>query len=136
MKYLGLDWGMKKIGVAVSEGDIASPLTTLRVDNFNQAISKAVLLINKQRAQIIIIGKPEGEMGRNVDRVVNELKKRGFEVIVADETLSSYDARQLLIKRGVSKTKRNQEDSLSAAIILQNYLDEEYKSVPKLSTEK
>lgn len=121
MKYLGVDFGLRKIGLAVSEGEIAAPLKILEVSSFKDALEK----IKKEAVSFdkIIIGKPDGEVGKKVARLILHLKKEGIDVEEWDETLSSQKALDLMIKTGIGKKKRRIYDAYSAALILQDYLD-------------
>lgn len=121
MKYLGVDFGMRRIGLATSEGEIASPLTTLEVKNFHDAVEK-VSVISKEFDKIII-GLPEGKIGQTVLGFVKALKKMGHDAETADETLSSQKAIQTMIDQHTSKKARRINDATAAAIILQDYLD-------------
>ncbi|MBI4035537.1 Holliday junction resolvase RuvX [Candidatus Daviesbacteria bacterium] len=123
MRYLGIDFGLRRIGLAVSEGNIASPWQVLKVRNFSDAIEKTTQLIKEGNFQKIIIGLPEGKIGKYINGFVNALKKRGFDVTSADETLSSKRALDQLIKLNTPKLKRHINDDTAAAIILQDYLD-------------
>lgn len=124
MRYLGVDLGFKKIGLSVSDGEIAIPLKTIKVANFEEAISKIVSVIEDEIADLIIIGNPEGEMGKAVKKVSDRLKSKGFEVVLADETLSTQQSQTLMIEMGLGKKDRRDDNSIAAAIILQRYLDE------------
>ena len=123
MKYLGIDFGLRRIGLAISEGDLASPWQILEVKSFSDAVEKTSIIIKEGHFQKIVVGLPEGKMGQNVAGFVNALDKRGLNVEVVDETLSSKKALQVIIKQGASQKKRRFEDAYSAAEILQNYLD-------------
>lgn len=124
MRYLGIDWGLKKIGVAVSEGELASPLKTLKVSGLDDAINKVVGCIEDEIADLIVLGCPEGEMGEMVKKVAKRLKAEGFEVKLADETLSTQESKALMIEMGLGQKDRREDNAVSAAIILQRYLDE------------
>ncbi len=123
MKYLGIDFGIKRIGLAVSEGELAAPWKILRVKNFNDALDKILKIIKGNEFQEIIIGLPEGKMGSIIRRFVRALDKNGINVKTQDETLSSKKAKEAMIESGVSKKGRRFEDAYSAAEILQNSLD-------------
>ncbi len=123
MKYLGIDFGIKRIGLAVSEGELATPWQILEVSSFNDASEKILKLAKENEFQEIIIGLPEGKMGNVVRGFVKALEKNGITVKTADETLSSKKAKRVMIESGVSKKGRRFEDAYSAAGILQNYLD-------------
>lgn len=123
MKYLGIDFGLRRIGLATSEGSISAPLKILEVKNFHDGLEKIEEVIKKEGIEKIIIGLPEGKMGQTVKGFVKSLEKKGFEVEVADETLSSKKALESAIILNASQKKRRFNDDLSAAIILQDYLD-------------
>ncbi|EKD84747.1 MAG: hypothetical protein ACD_38C00165G0004 [uncultured bacterium] len=123
MKYLGIDFGLRKIGLAVSEGELASPWQILAVKGFSDAIEKTSQIIKEGNFEKIIIGLPEGKMGQVVKGFVNALKKNGIDVETADETLSSKKGLKAMIKAGIGVKNRRNEDAFSAAGILQDYLD-------------
>ncbi|MBI2019328.1 pre-16S rRNA-processing nuclease YqgF [Candidatus Daviesbacteria bacterium] len=123
MKYLGVDFGLKKIGLAVSEGEFASPWQIVKVKNIPDAVGKIGSIIEKGSFPKVIVGLPEGKMEKNVIGFVKALKKRGFEVETAPETLSSKRALKSMIEQGVRQKKRREEDAYSAAEILQQFLD-------------
>ncbi len=116
MKYLGVDYGLKRIGLAISEGELASPWQVVDAKNFSEIIKKISF-------KKIIVGLPEGKMGKNVVKFVNSLKKQGFAVETADETLSSKRALEVMIGQKAGQKKRRSNDAAAAAIILQDYLD-------------
>ncbi len=123
MKYLGIDFGLKRIGLAISEGNIASPWKIVEVRNFPDAIEKISKIMTDEGFEKVVVGLPEGKMGENVVGFVKGLRSLGFYVETADETLSSKKALKGMITLGVSKKDRRLLDAYSAAEILQNYLD-------------
>lgn len=123
MKYLGIDFGLRRIGLAVSEGELVSPWQVLEIKSFSDAVEQISKLIKEEKFEKIIIGVPEGKMAQNTAGFVNALKKQGFEVETAPETLSSKRALQIMIEQGIGQKKRRHEDAYSAAEILQDYLD-------------
>lgn len=124
MKFLGVDWGLTRIGLAISEGVLASPYKTLEVKNLDQALSKLLGVLESENIDQVVIGKPEGGMGKKVEKLVKKLKSLGLNVVETDETLSSQQAQQEMINLGVSQKKRGDDNSVAAAIILQEFLDE------------
>lgn len=121
MKYLGVDFGLKRIGLARSEGQLASPwkaIEGLSFDSLLQQLQKEASFFDK-----IVVGLPEGKMGKLVKRLVRLLKASGLEIVEADETLSSQIAKARMIELNIPRKKRMVNDAYSAAIILQNYLD-------------
>lgn len=123
MKYLGVDFGLKRIGLAISEGDLASPLKVITVFSLTDAVGKIIREIKGNRVDKVVIGMPEGEAGRAARKLVDSLKKDGLDVESTDETLSTQNASKLMIEMGIPQKKRRQNDAQAAALILQNYLD-------------
>lgn len=112
MNYLGIDYGAVKIGVALATGPLAEPLTTIKTEKALQSIK---LLINKHNIDSVVVGDcPEFFLNKLSDLAI---------VHQADETLSSYDARQSLLHTS-QKKRRLSEHAVSATIILQNWLDQ------------
>lgn len=125
MKYLGVDWGLKRIGLAISEGFLASPHTTLNVHNLQGAVEEVIKVVKQENIDRVVIGKPEGEMGKRVEEVVRKFQHFGVDIVLSDETLSTQDAKRLMIEMNLSKKSRKEDNAVAAAIILQRYLDEE-----------
>lgn len=126
MKYLGLDWGLKKIGLAISEGEVASPLDILSIpkNSLQEVVAKVVAVAKEKNIEQMVIGKPEGEIGRMVEKVATKLKKEGLRVVLTDETLSTREAKEVMLRMGIRQKARRQDNAMAAAIILQRYLDE------------
>lgn len=123
MRYLGVDFGLKKVGLASSGGTLAAPLKTIEVKGFRDAVEKVEKLVTAEGFDKVIVGLPEGKIGQTVLGFVNALQKLGIDAETCDETLSSKRAKQLMIELGVSVKKRRFEDDIAAAQILQDYLD-------------
>lgn len=123
MKYLGIDYGLRKIGLAISDGQLASVYDVLNISSLNDALSRIKNIIDKEDISQVVIGIPEsGAAKKNAERFAQKLSLL-ISVIRTDETLSSQNAKNLMINLGVGKKERENEDSYSAALILQNFLD-------------
>lgn len=123
MKYLGVDYGLKKVGLAISEGFVAQPLKVLEVSSLKDAVVRVMRVIKDEGVDLVVVGMPEGgRAARVTKRFVGELRKY-VKVLEADETLSSRRALSLMIETGFSKKNREKEDAVSAALILQEFLD-------------
>ncbi|MCF7795300.1 Holliday junction resolvase RuvX [Patescibacteria group bacterium] len=120
MKYLAIDWGEKRIGVAVGNDDpkLAMPLST--ASNYKELLE----IIKEEEPDKIILGDPlsmSGEVSLSVsfnnfkNRLTAEIKQ---EIILVDERLSSISADKLTGKR-IKATR----DSVSAMVILESYLE-------------
>jgi putative Holliday junction resolvase len=133
-RILGIDYGTKRIGLALSDptNTLASPLATIQNDK--KSIEKILDIINKNDVSEIVIGYPfnmngtQSKICDEVDEFILKLSKRTDRKIVKrDERLTSYIAQQQIIESVKSKKKRQNKsllDQFSARIILQEYLDE------------
>lgn len=138
MRYLALDVGDRRVGVAVSDrtGLIATPLTVVHRKSKAEDFIKIARLMREQGACGLVVGQPlnaDGSAGPQVARVDRyaqalalALRDEGLEVtmIFWDEYLSTQRAQQVMIAAGRrSKDRRMQIDAVAAAVILQDYLD-------------
>lgn len=118
-KYLGIDYGRKKIGLAISDGKLAEPYRVVRFENLDQATFKILEEREKLGALELVVGVTEGEMGKE-----QETFAKTIGAVTFDETLSTQDAQNFSIEAGIKRSKRkNMEDAYAATIMLQNYLD-------------
>ena len=130
-RLLGLDIGEKRIGVAISDelGMIASPLMTINATG--DVLAEMRTLITKYDIPLIVVGLPvglsgrEGPQAKKVRAVADALAADlGIDIVYSDERLSSTVAEAALISQGTRRDKRKQQiDSMAAAVILQGYLD-------------
>lgn len=137
-KYLSLDYGLKRIGVSVSD---ASKIYAFQRDYFHndsKFLPSLIDLIKSENIIRIIIGRPlrfnsekthiTDEVDNFSKKLITELKKNSIdcEVTFFDERLTSSLAQYNLNASGLSKKKRKDKgniDTISAQIILQDYLD-------------
>lgn len=121
MKYLGIDFGLRRVGLAVSYGNLASPWKVIEGSGFLDLVGK----IQKEAKDFdkVVVGIPEGKMGKIVKRAVKFLKQNGLDVMEADETLSSQTATSKMVELNIPRKKRRVSDAYSAALILQSWLD-------------
>lgn len=122
MIILGIDYGEKQVGVAISYGTSASPLTTFFK---NEAIHEITQLIRKMEITTCIIGLPQGKLVRAVKTFGSKLKdKSNCPVFYWDETLSSKIAQNILISSPYSrKHRQKKEHETAAAVMLESYLE-------------
>ncbi len=123
MKYLGIDYGLKRVGLALSEGELASAWKIIEINGLSDAVTKISTVIKQENIDQVVIGLPEGAMGKAVNNFVSMMQKQGFNIETTDETLSTRQATHLMIKLGKSKKARRSNDAIAACEILQNYLD-------------
>jgi len=130
-RYLGLDIGEVRIGVAVSDelGMIASPVGMIpRKANVAAELRKHIA---EYRPAKLVVGLPVGLSGREGPqaKATREFAEAlseevGVPLEYYDERMSSSIAEQALISQGTRREKRKQHvDAMAAAIILQGYLD-------------
>lgn len=127
MRYLGIDYGKSKVGLAISEGQIASPFKVLSINSLDSALSQVETVIESEEITRVVVGIPEGTTGEMVKKFVkalnNRMKDKQVEVIETDETLTSVDARKMMIDLNLSQKERQKEDAYSAMLILQRFLN-------------
>lgn len=138
MKVLGLDYGDRRIGVAVSDelGITARGLATIVRRGLKRDMDELERMIGACGAEKIVIGFPvrlDGTAGiqcEKVDRFVLELEKRfSLPVEKWDESLSTWEAEEILSEAHVNRKKRKDVvDRLAASIILQDYLNKRKRS--------
>ena len=133
MRILGLDYGEKKLGLAVSDemGITAQGLPTLMRKGREKDLAALEKVIRQFGVEKIVIGYPlrlngtEGIQCEKVNRFAGILEKRfSLPVLKWDETLTTSQAEEILTEARVSRKKRKAVvDKLAAMIILQDYLD-------------
>lgn len=126
MKYIAIDLGLKRIGLAYSaHKDIVTPLPAVIRKNRNQASSEVKKIIDEWEVNAVVIGIPlggssEDEMRRRIAHFMNLVAFEG-ELIYQDEAGSSKEA-EALMKGEIKQIRDGRIDSVSAMIILQRYL--------------
>jgi len=125
MKYLGIDYGRKKIGLSLSDGVIAEPYRVIKYTKADQLVDKLNKIIGDEKIEIVIIGISEGKIAKETERFGRELEKRiNLKVVFQDETLSTRSANNLSLMAKINRKKRKEmEDAYAASLILQDYLD-------------
>lgn len=136
MRVLGVDWGERRIGLALSDptGTIASPLTTLTYRARKRPPLRDLERIAREHgAEAIVIGLPltlageESERCGDVRRAGETLAGRlGVPVDYIDERLTSVRAKRVIHSLDLPKSERERKgrvDAVAAALILQGWLD-------------
>jgi putative Holliday junction resolvase len=140
--YLGFDFGLKKIGVAVGhiETGLASGLTTIvsiPKETRWQAIQKLIVSWEPSALVVGVSRNMDGsdhDVTRAIQKFARQLEGRfALPIFQVDETLSSREAWQLLYEEaGVSHAKALKlQDQLAAQIILQTWLDQQTSRVAR-----
>jgi putative Holliday junction resolvase len=138
LRTLGIDYGARRIGLAISDagGSLATPLDVLRVSSPELAYERILEIIRREAVQQIVIGLPlnmDGTIGsasRSVTTWAEPIAARsGRAVLFVDERLSSFSAEQSMIDRKrdgakiTRKAKKKRLDAHAAARFLQDFLD-------------
>ena len=133
MRILGLDYGRKRIGVAVCDelGMTAQGLAVIERKNKKKDLEALLHFINIYGVEKIVMGYPlkldgmPGPQCEEVDRFILSLQsKLSIPIIRWDETLSTKDAEEIMRTANVKAKKRKAVvDKIAAGMILQRYLD-------------
>ena len=126
MRYLAIDLGLKRIGIAYSpDAKMVSPLKAIERRNRNQAASEVKSLLLEWDVEALVVGIPMGgssedEMRRRVAHFLNLVNFSG-EIFYQDESDSSIEA-EALMKGDIKYRRDGRVDSIAAMIILKRYL--------------
>ena len=136
MRVLGIDYGLKRIGLALSDptGTIATPLDTLvRRRGKRAPLSKIESIAAEKGAEYLVIGLPLNLEGNETEwseevRVfgANLSKRTNLQVSFVDERMTSVRAERTVRSIGLPKKKRENKariDAAAAQLILQAWLD-------------
>ena len=131
MNILCIDYGTKRIGVAVATTPIAQPLGIIpntknpRLTDVvtDQALAHIQKLLKEFSIEKIVVGVSEGEMAEKTHLFIEKLKAVALLPIEEiDETLTSVQA-DMQMKHMKQSKRHGDKDHIAAAIILQDYLD-------------
>ena len=134
MRILGIDLGDVRTGLALSDEScfLASGLCTFTAYNEEKAMEQILTAIRTHKVEEIVMGNPvnmngtRGERSQKVEAFAEKLREQsGLPVTLFDERCTTMQAHTILSftdTRG--KKRKNTVDTLSAEIILQNYLDQ------------
>ena len=127
MRYLGIDFGLKKIGLALGDDEtkIASPIET--IVNNESVLDQIKDLVEKEGVDQIVTGVPievgkfhDGEQLKVTQEFIEELRVHvGIEVHEIDESFTTAESQRLMKEEGAAAP----EDSLAAMLILQSFLN-------------
>ena len=133
MRTLGIDWGERRMGFAVSDpqGIVATPLCTVEIENHTEALTEAARICGETEAECVVVGLPvnmDGSTGASAQKVhvfIEKLREKlDVPVEYMDERLSSALVERALISADMSRERRKKvKDKLAAQVILQSWLD-------------
>ena len=126
MKYIAIDLGLKRVGLAYSSHkDLVTPLRAIERKNRDQAARDVKKIIDEWEADALVVGIPiggssEDEMRRRVAHFINLVDFKG-ETFYQDERNSSIEA-ECMMRGEIKYIRDGRIDSISAMIILQRFL--------------
>lgn len=133
MRVMGIDFGEARMGLAISDptGFLAGGIGTVKVSGMTSAIKAAAQAAKEKGAELIVVGLPINMNGSEGDRAekcryfAEKLSEEtGIETVLYDERRTTILAAGFMSETGTHGKKRKESiDTLSAQIILQNYLD-------------
>ena len=132
MRILGLDYGSKTVGVAVSDplGFTAQGVEIIRRKSENK-MRQTLARIAQYQVEEIVLGLPKNMNNTLGDRAEKSLelketleRRTGLPVVMWDERLTTVSANRVLMETGVRRENRKEHvDEIAAVFILQGYLD-------------
>lgn len=136
MRIMGLDFGSKTVGVAVSDelGLTATGIEIVRRDSPNKlrkTLARIEALINEYNVYKIVLGYPvmlDGSEGESVEKTkefATMLHRRtNLEIIFQDERLTTVEAYEIMDLAGIKREDRYKYvDQVAAQVILEDYLN-------------
>ncbi len=131
-RILAIDFGTKRIGIAISDELqwTAQPFQVIERKSDDFVVETIKKIVEEQGVIKIVVGIPitlKGEIGQAADRVLNFVQKiqnkLNIPIVTWDESLTTVEAEDVLIKADLSRRKRKKIiDKLAAALILDSYL--------------
>ena len=131
-RILSIDYGTSRVGFAVSDmlHIIATPLKTIKNKSIQDLLKNIGQIVKEYDIRSIVVGLPLGLNGKETKQTETvklfseTLEKNNYKVIFEDERLTTVLAKKEIIKQKISTGKnKSLIDQVSAALILQSYLD-------------
>jgi putative Holliday junction resolvase len=130
---LGVDFGAQRIGIAISEGRVAVPLTIIQHENRERDLESVAVIAREREVAAVVVGLPmlesgeEGEQAMRTRRFGEALARRlDVPVLYQDERYSSVRAEAAMADAGGRASRqagKQRIDDAAAAVILQAYID-------------
>ena len=121
--FLGIDYGEKRVGIALANTPIAEPYKILPLTSATEDIKK---ICENKNITDVVVGVSEAQTKEATLAFVDDLKKSiSLPIHLQDETLSSHQVKEHFLNTGMKKSKLHGNiDHYSATIILQDYLED------------
>lgn len=139
MRILGIDYGHRHLGMALSDDEkiLASPLPVYSRRNLDVDLVFLLGIVKENEVEQAVVGLPRnmsgsiGKMAKEVLSFAGKLRRKiNIPVSTFDERMTTVEAERVLVEMNLSRKRRKGlRDSIAAVLILQGYLD-------RLGTEK
>ena len=136
MRIMGLDYGTKTVGVAVSDplgitAQAVETITRKEENKLRKTCARIEALIAESGVERIVLGFPKhmnNDIGERAEKALEFrdmlARRTGLEVVMWDERLTTVSAERTLMESGVRRENRKKHiDQIAAVFILQGYLD-------------
>lgn len=146
MRIMGLDFGTKTVGVAISDPLMvtAQPVETITRKSANklrQTLARIEELIVENCVELIVLGYPKnmnntvGERAQACETFKEDLERRtALPVILWDERMTTVESERILMAGGVRRENRKAViDQMAAVLILRSYMDAQNRDTEKES---
>lgn len=133
MRYMALDVGDKRVGVAISDemGMASLPHSVIERSSDAEVLQRVTDIINQYKIDVLVVGNPinldgtAGARSKKTEQFYNYVKKRiNIKSLMFDERLTTLAAQRILLDADVSRKKRKEViDKLAAQQILYSYIE-------------
>lgn len=132
MKLLGIDYGTKRMGLAISDdtGSIAFPKGILRVTTMPHAIEQIIAVSDENAVDAIVVGMPDNEERKSEIELFSKALRAGSgkEIYFINESFTSFEAfkgtHDIRQEQGRNaRIDNDPKDDVAASLILQRFLD-------------
>lgn len=124
MRILGIDFGLRNIGLAMADHDLVEPFGQLRFKNLRVALEKIQKILEEEKIEKIVLGISEGKMAEKTKEFAKQLEEKTHQpVFLVDESFSSREAREKMLEISKPQRKRRkQEHQVAACLLLENFI--------------
>lgn len=126
MNTIGIDFGLSRIGIARSQGQLAEPIGTYQAITHKQRERIIIDIILPDEPTLVVIGTTASTITPNLLKFITLLKRYYFgKIEMTEEAMTTIEAQQHALASSINRKKRQANiDAYAATIILQTYLDE------------
>jgi putative Holliday junction resolvase len=132
MRVIGIDYGLSKSGISISDPSrkIALPYKTIRYKDEKEFFEIILEICSELNISDIVFGYPKNmnndlnQMTDIIDNLKERFENKNFNIFIEDERLTSQYAQKILLSQGVNTGKNKEKiDLIASTLILQSFLD-------------